>query len=88
MKVLRSRLFDKMRSEQEQAIASERRLQIGTGDRSGKIRTYNFPQGRITDHRIQLSVYQLENFMLGQIDEMIEALATNYQAELLQSMEY
>ncbi len=84
MRVLRARLYDKMRSEQEAAIAKERKMQIGTGDRSAKIRTYNFPQSRITDHRINMTVYQLESFMMGDIDEMIEALATNYQAQQLQ----
>lgn len=84
MRVLRARLYDKMRSEQEAAIAKERKMQIGTGDRSAKIRTYNFPQSRITDHRINMTVYQLESFMMGDIDEMIQALATNYQAMQLQ----
>lgn len=84
LRVLRARLYDKMRSEQEAAIAQERKMQIGTGDRSAKIRTYNFPQSRITDHRIHLTIYQLDSFMLGNIDEMIDALATNYQAMQLQ----
>ena len=85
MRVLRARLYDKILSEQEAAIAKERKMQIGTGDRSAKIRTYNFPQSRITDHRIHMTVYQLESFMMGNIDEMIDALATNYQAEQLQA---
>lgn len=85
MRVLRARLYDKMLSEQEAAIAKERKMQIGTGDRSAKIRTYNFPQSRITDHRIHMTIYQLESFMMGNIDEMIDALATNYQAEQLQA---
>lgn len=84
MRVLRARLYDKMRSEQDAAISLERKMQIGTGDRSAKIRTYNFPQSRITDHRINYTTYQLESFMLGNIDEMIDALATNYQAMQLQ----
>lgn len=87
MRVLRARLYDKIRSEQEAAIAKERKMQIGTGDRSAKIRTYNFPQSRITDHRIHMTIYQLESFMLGNIDEMIDALATNYQAEQLQAQQ-
>ncbi|HZK10141.1 MAG TPA: peptide chain release factor 1 [Clostridia bacterium] len=84
LRVLRARLYDKMRSEQSAAIAQERKMQIGTGDRSAKIRTYNYPQSRITDHRINFTVYQLESFLMGDIDEMVEALATNYQAQLLQ----
>lgn len=87
MRVLRARLYDKIRSEQEAAIAKERKMQIGTGDRSAKIRTYNFPQSRITDHRIHMTIYQLESFMMGNIDEMIDALATNYQAEQLQAQQ-
>lgn len=84
MKVLRARLYDQMLSEQNAAIAEERKLQIGTGDRSAKIRTYNFPQSRITDHRINMTVHQLDSFLMGDIDEMVEALATNYQAQQLQ----
>lgn len=84
MRVLRARLYDQMLSEQNAAIAQERKLQIGTGDRSAKIRTYNFPQSRITDHRINMTTHQLDSFLLGDIDEMIDALATNYQAQQLQ----
>ncbi|WP_459129319.1 peptide chain release factor 1 [Guggenheimella bovis] len=87
MKVLRARLYEKAITEQNDAIAQERREQIGTGDRSAKIRTYNFPQSRITDHRIHLTVYQLEAFMLGDIDEMVEALITYYQAEALEKLD-
>lgn len=74
MRVLKSRLLDLYRSEQEGREAAERRSQVGSGDRSQRIRTYNFPQGRVTDHRINLTVYKLESFMDGDIDEMIEAL--------------
>ena len=87
MRVLRARLYEKIMTEQAEKIASERKSQVGTGDRSAKIRTYNFPQSRITDHRIHMTVYQLENFMMGDIDEMVDALVTYFQAEALQNME-
>lgn len=87
MRVLRARLYEKIMTEQAEKIASERKSQVGTGDRSAKIRTYNFPQSRITDHRIHMTVYQLENFMMGDIDEMVDALVTHFQAEALQNME-
>jgi peptide chain release factor 1 len=74
MEVLRARLLDRMIAEQEAARASARRAQVGTGDRSAKIRTYNFPQSRVTDHRINLSVYDIAGFMDGRIDDMVEAL--------------
>lgn len=74
MEVLRSRLLDKMIADQEAARARERRAMVGTGDRSAKIRTYNFPQSRITDHRIGLSVHNLQEFLDGRIDEMVKAL--------------
>lgn len=74
MEVLRARLLDKMISEQEAARARERRLMVGTGDRSAKIRTYNFPQSRVTDHRINLSVYNLTDVLNGQLDEFVDAL--------------
>ncbi len=76
MKILRSRLYEQMQQEQNAKIASERRLQVGTGDRSERIRTYNFPQGRMTDHRIGLTLYQLEDIMNGNLDEVLDALAT------------
>ncbi len=88
MKVLRARLYEMKLSEQNKEIAMQRKLQVGTGDRSQKIRTYNFPQGRITDHRIGMSVYKLESFMMGEIDEMVEALITFFQAESLKEIEY
>ena len=88
MKVLRARLYEKAMAEQTDAIASERRLQIGTGDRSAKIRTYNFPQSRITDHRIHMTTHQLESFLMGNIDEMVDALISYHQAESLQEMEH
>ncbi len=71
MKVLRSRILDeKMQREQEEKIAAERKLQVGTGDRSERIRTYNYPQGRVTDHRIGLTLYKLEQVLNGDLDEM------------------
>ncbi len=76
MRHLRSILLDRKQSEQASAIASERRSQVGTGDRSERIRTYNYPQGRVTDHRIGLTLYQLEAILLGDLDEIIEALVT------------
>lgn len=76
MKILRSRLLDAKQQAQNDQIASERRAQVGTGDRSERIRTYNFPQGRLTDHRIGLTIYRLEDIMNGNLDEVFDALAT------------
>ena len=73
MRVLRSRLLDMKVREQQGAIAAERKSQVGTGDRSERIRTYNFPQGRVTDHRIGLTLYKIDSFMDGALDEMIDA---------------
>ena len=83
MRLLRSRIYEIEREKQEKALASERRSQVGTGDRSGKIRTYNYPQGRITDHRIGLSIFQFENFLNGDMDEMIDSLIATDRAEKL-----
>ncbi|MEE0967827.1 MAG: peptide chain release factor 1 [Clostridia bacterium] len=85
MKMLRAKLFDIKSKEQSDKIASERRSQVGTGDRSEKIRTYNFPQSRITDHRIKLTLHSLENFLDGDIGEMINALMTADAAERLKN---
>jgi len=74
MKVLKSRLYDMVKSEQEAEYAANRKSQVGSGDRSERIRTYNFPQGRVTDHRIGLTLYKLEGFLDGDMDEMIDAL--------------
>ena len=74
MEVLRARLLDRMISEQEAARSATRRAMVGTGDRSGKIRTYNFPQSRVTDHRINLSVHNIDDVMAGKLDELIDAL--------------
>lgn len=87
MQVLKARLFDIEEQKRNAAISEERKSQVGTGDRSAKIRTYNFPQGRITDHRIPITLYKLAAFMEGDIDEMIDALITNFQAEALKSLE-
>ncbi len=84
MKILRSRLLDQKRREQDSRIASERKSQVGTGDRSERIRTYNFPQGRVTDHRINLTSYRIENVMNGDLDEFIDSLAAADQAQKLQ----
>lgn len=83
MKILRSRLFDLMQEQQNSEIASQRKSQVGTGDRSERIRTYNFPQGRVTDHRIGLTLHRLEAILDGDIDEVINALVTADQAERL-----
>ena len=87
MKILRSRIYENMCREQNEKIAGERRSQVGTGDRSERIRTYNFPQGRVTDHRIGLTLYKLLQFMDGDLDEVIDALITTAQAEKLRSGE-
>ena len=83
MKVLRARLLDAMVQKQNAEISAARKNQVGSGDRSERIRTYNFPQGRITDHRIGMTRYDLDNFLNGNIGAMIDALATHYQAESL-----
>jgi peptide chain release factor 1 len=87
MKVLRARLLDQMQSEQDAQRAQERRIQIGTGDRSEKIRTYNFPQNRVTDHRIGFTLYKLESVMEGDLDEIVEALMTADQNERLKQLQ-
>ena len=83
MKILKSRLYDKMLEEQNKDIADARKSQVGSGDRSERIRTYNFPQGRVTDHRINMTIYQLHDFLDGEIGEMIDALITYDQTEKL-----
>jgi peptide chain release factor 1 len=83
LQVLRSRLYDRMLKEQHEAIAEERRGMVGTGDRSEKIRTYNFPQNRVTEHRIPITVHNLSTIMDGEIGEILEALAAHDQAERL-----
>lgn len=87
MRVLKSRLYDYYRSAQDAAVATERRSQIGSGDRSERIRTYNFPQGRVTDHRIGLTLYRLEQFLDGDMDELIDALIVAERAEKLSARE-
>ncbi len=87
MKVLRSKLYELEMQKQSSAIAAERRSQVGTGDRSERIRTYNFPQGRVTDHRIGLTLYKIEAVMNGDLDEIIDALVTADQAERLRAGE-
>ncbi len=83
MKVLRSKLYEMKKNEQAQTLASSRKNQVGTGDRSERIRTYNYPQGRVTDHRIGLTLYNLENILDGSLDEIIEQLAAAERAKLL-----
>jgi len=87
MKILRSRLYEKMLSEQNEKIASQRKLQVGTGDRSERIRTYNFPQGRVTDHRIGLTLYKIEQILNGDMDEVLDALITADRAEKMRANE-
>ena len=87
MKVLRARLLDRMVEEQTEQRSQERKTQVGSGDRSGRIRTYNFPQGRVTDHRIGLTLYKLDSILQGEIQEIIQQLATHYQAQALQNAE-
>ena len=83
MNILRSRIYDAERQRVEAARSADRKEKVGSGDRSERIRTYNFPQGRVTDHRINLTLYKLAQVMDGQLDELIEALQQEYQAELL-----
>ncbi|HZC25019.1 MAG TPA: peptide chain release factor-like protein, partial [Candidatus Binatia bacterium] len=83
MRVLRSRLYEIEMEKQQQALAKERKAMVGSGDRSEKIRTYNFPQNRLTDHRIGFTIHQLDAVMDGKIQALIDALITHYQAEKL-----
>ena len=85
MKVLRARLLDQTRSEQEARIAQERKSQVGSGDRSERIRTYNYPQNRVSDHRINLTLYRLEEFLTGDLDGIIDPLITHFQADALRA---
>lgn len=87
LKILKARVLDRERAEQQAIIAAERKSQVGTGDRSGRIRTYNFPQGRITDHRIGLTLYKLEYVLDGDLDVLFSSLGAYYQAEALKSSE-
>ena len=87
MQILRSRLYEEKVREQEEAVTAERRSQVGTGMRNERIRTYNFPQGRLTDHRIGLTLYRLESVMDGDLNEIIDALVTADQAERLRARE-
>ena len=84
MAVLRARLLDIEQRKQEEEITQQRRSQVGTGERAEKIRTYNFPQNRITDHRISLTIHNLPRILEGQLDELIDALATSDQAKQLE----
>ncbi|HOJ71092.1 MAG TPA: peptide chain release factor 1 [Syntrophorhabdaceae bacterium] len=85
IRVLRARLKEKMEMEKEQEISQERRKQVGTGDRSERIRTYNFPQGRVTDHRIGLTLYKLQNILNGDIEDILNPLIAHFQAEALKT---
>lgn len=83
LRILRSRLLDSVRREQHQKIAQDRKLQVGTGERSEKIRTYNFPQSRVTDHRLNLSLHKLETILDGDLKDIVQALTAHFQARLL-----
>ena len=87
MKLLRSKLYEQEKEKQDSQIANARKTQVGSGDRSEKIRTYNYPQGRITDHRIGMSIFQFENFLNGDIDELVDSLIAADRAEKLKGEE-
>ena len=86
LKVLRARLYDRAQQEQADAVAADRRSQVGSGDRSERIRTYNFPQGRVTDHRIGLTLYKIDAVLDGELDEILAGLITADQAERLKQV--
>ena len=86
MSLLSARLLEMQKAEQAREQAENRKLQVGSGDRSQRIRTYNFPQGRVTDHRIGLTLYKLEELMSGNLDMIIDPLAQEHQAELLNEL--
>jgi peptide chain release factor 1 len=83
LKILRARLLDRMEEERRVEISKERKTQVGSGDRSERIRTYNFPQNRVTDHRIGLTLYKLDGALEGKLDELIDPLAVHFQTEAL-----
>jgi peptide chain release factor 1 len=85
LKVLRARLLDKLQEEQQTEISEERKSQIGTGDRSERVRTYNFPQNRVTDHRVGLTLHRLDSVLDGDQDELSNALSAHFRAEALKS---
>jgi peptide chain release factor 1 len=85
LRVLRARLKEQIKEEQEQEVSAERRKQVGTGDRSERIRTYNFPQGRLTDHRVGLTLYRLEDVLAGNLDPVLDPVISHFQAELLKA---
>ena len=87
MKMLKTKLYEIEQEKQDKELANERKSQVGSGDRSEKIRTYNYPQGRITDHRIGMSIYQFDNLLNGDLDEMIDNLIATDRAEKLKSTE-
>lgn len=87
MKMLKTKLYEMEQEKKDRELANERKSQVGSGDRSEKIRTYNYPQGRITDHRISMSIYQFDNFLNGDLDEMIDNLIATDRAEKLKSTE-
>ena len=83
--MLRSRLYEFMEAQRNDAISKERKSQVGSGDRSERIRTYNFPQGRVSDHRINLTLYKIESVINGELDEIIDPLITHFQSEKLKN---
>jgi len=87
LKVLQARLLDRMQQESSDRMALERKSQVGSGDRSERIRTYNFPQGRLSDHRINLTLYKLDDLMLGKLDDVINPLIAHHQAEALKTIQ-
>lgn len=87
LKVLQARLYDAMQQEQDDRMSADRKNQVGSGDRSERIRTYNFPQGRVSDHRINLTLYKIDEIMLGKLDSIIEPLNAHYQAEALKTIQ-
>jgi peptide chain release factor 1 len=87
MKILRARLYEQQRAQAHSSRAADRRAQVGTGDRSERIRTYNFPQGRVSDHRINLTLYKIDRVMQGELDEFIDALIAEDQAARLAAQE-
>ena len=86
MQVLRARLYEKLRDEAQGIEAEARKAMVGSGDRSERIRTYTFPQGRVTDHRINLTLYEIDAIMDGDLDKLISALTTEHQAEQLAAL--